>query len=458
MSAGTALAALALTGAIGLAMTSDPTLASWTAAEVVNSTDTAKSGRLAFTHTYPGGTCSATGPTDPVECVGGPVATGAATSTAQDVSDTLQNSSTGGSAFEHQVQAAACAPAQFADARGSNADPMLARYRVTRGVTDKWGGSGAASFDGTNDYAADIVATSTVAWAESDFTIGVWFKAAPGSAGGGLLSLNASPTSTSTSGANPTLYVEPGGRIHFKSDGVLGARQDVAGTTDLRDGSWHLAVVSTDRGLLSTDIRLYVDGVLVGSRLGISLLTGTFSDSYWHLGWTDTTLLQNSPPNHFTGALSGAFVHRGSALGGPAIASLAGASSAAAYSSALSAATHVWMLDDAATSTFSGSVPYIGGGVPCSEVRLAWTLGPTTAFAATRLDLLVGAGWLPAVAAVAPTVGSSQTLVTSYSRDTSYDVDVTGMELVTGLRHRVALVGATAWLLELRWSSLVLLG
>lgn len=396
-------------------------------------------------------------PLGPVECVGAPAATGAATTTAQDVSDTLQNDGAGGTAFEHQVQVASCAPAQFADARGSNADPMLARYRVTRGVTDRWGGSGAASFDGTNDYAADIVATSTAAWAESDFTIGVWFKAAAGSAGGGLLSLNASPTSTTSSGANPTLYLEPSGRVHFKSDGLLGARQDVAGTTDLRDGSWHLAVVSTDRGALSTDIRLYVDGTLVGSRLGISLLTGTFSDSYWHLGWTDTTLLQNSPPSHFTGSLSGAFVHRGAAMSGAAIAGLAGASSAAAYGSALSAATHVWMLDDSATSTFGGTVPYIGGGAPCSEVRLAWTLGPSAAFAATRLDLLVAAGWLPAVAAAAPTVGASQALVTSYSRDTSYDTDVTGMELVTGLGHRVALVGATAWMLEFRWSSPVLL-
>lgn len=458
MSAGAAAAAaVVLVGAVGVVLASGPTLGSWTAAEVVNGTGTTRSGQLSFTHTYPAGSCTASGPSGPVECAGGPVGSAPAATTPQTVSDTLENNSTGGTSFEQQVRVASCAPAQFADARGGNADPMLPRYRVTRGVTDRWGGSAAASFDGSDDYAADIVATTTATWAESDFTIGVWFKAAPGSAGGGLLSLNASPTSTTSAGANPSLYLEPGGRVHFKSDGVLGARQDVVGTTDLRDGAWHLAVVSADRGLLATDIRLYVDGALVASRLGLSLLTGTLSASYWHLGWTDTTLLQNSPPEHFAGSLSGAFVHRGVTMSGAAVAGLASAATAAAYSSALSGATHVWMLDDAAASTFTGSVPYVGGGAPCQEVRLGWTLGATPAFASTGLDLLTTAGWLPAVPATAPAVGASQQLVTSYSRNTSYDADVAGLELVTALRHRVALLGAPTWLVELRWSSLVLL-
>jgi hypothetical protein len=435
--------------------------AGWQSARIVSSTDTVKSARLSFTHTYAATTCSGTAAAV-VTCPGSPVATGASSSTAQDVSDVVTNSSTTAvaSAYTEQVRVDSCHPAQLADARGGDADPMLPRHRVARQVGDPWGTASAASFDGVDDYAADIVATSTAAVASTDYSVGVWFRATAGSGGGGLLSLNASPVSTTSWGANPTLYLDADGLVRFNADGVLGVPMAPApSTADLRDDAWHLAVVTVSHGASDT-VSLYLDGSLVSSTTG-DVLTGTATDAFWHLGWTDTTALAGSPRPWFVGSLSGAFFTQAT-LTPAAVAGLHGAGSASTYAAAVAGPGHVWMLGDPVTSTYAGPVGFIVGGDPCAEVVLSWTLGATPAFGRSTLASLEGATWRPATAAGAPDNGSGQTLTTSYASASIdfayYDPDVAGMELLVPLSYRVSLTDASGWAMRFDWPEAVLLG
>lgn len=436
--------------------------AAWTAAQVANATDTARTGRLSLDHAWGSSTCAGTGPAD-TACTGAPLPTGASSGSTQTQTDTLHDTTPSG-AFTQQVQVVSCAPARFADT-ATPADPMLPRYGVTRGAADPWGTGVAAGFDGSTQYAADVVPTTTSLVAGSSYSIGLWFRAPVGSGGGGLLSLNASPVASTTAGANPTLYLDAAGRLRAKLDGtpvlvlpVILVLASASGT-DYRDGHWHHVALTVNRKVLTTDLKLYVDGAQVDAINDAVLLIGTLSDSWWHLAWTDTTALSGlgDPPAAFTGRLAGAF-RTTTALSAAAVAALASSASATSYASALSGAQHLWMLGDASTATHTAAIAYVTGGAPCAHVRLGWTLGATTAFGPTPIDQLAGAGWLPATAAAAPGPGATQTLTTSYTRVAAgYDPDVAGLELVVPLAHRVLLAG-TAWTLRFDWGAARLLG
>lgn len=451
---------------VGLAIVvlgAEATRAGWTTAQVANATNTAKTGRLAFSHTYASTTCVGAGPAD-TACAGSPVTAAASSASTQTLDTTLSNQTTGGGAFTQQVQVTSCAPAAFANSTTSG-DPLLARNRVTRNATDKWGTTSAAAFDGSTQYAADVISTTTAAAASTSYTIGLWFKSAPGSAGGGLLSLNASPVDSTSAGANPSVYLDPSGRVRARFDGVPIIVVPVILTvasgagTDYRDSQWHHIALTVGRGALTTDLRLYVDGAVVDTALGVTLLVGTGSAAWWHVGWTDTTGLVGlgNPTPYFTGSLSGVF-RTTTALSGATVSTLAGAASATAYVSALSGAQHVWMLAEGRTATFATAIAYVTGGNPCAHVRLGWTLGATTAFTPTALASLTSSGWLPASPAAAPAGGASHILTTSYSRvPAGYDTDVAGLELVTALGHRSSLSGSS-WRLLFEWTTAVLLG
>lgn len=439
------------------------TRAGWTVAQVGTATNSAKTGRLAFTHTYASTSCVGTGPSD-TACADSPVTTAASSSSAQTLDTTLSNQTTGGGAFTQQVQVTSCAPAAFTNTTTSG-DPLLPRSRVTRNVTDKLGTTSAATFNGSTQYAADVVSTSTSAVAATSYTVGLWFKAAPGSGGGGLLSLNASPVDTTSAGANPSVYLDPTGRVRARFDGVpiliIPVILTVASGsgTDYRDGQWHHIALTVARSILTTDLRLYVDGAVADTALGVTLLVGTGSAAWWHVGWTDTTGLlgYGNPTAYFTGSLSGVF-RTTTALSAGAVSTLAGAASASAYATALSGAQHLWMLAEGRTATYTPAIAYVTGGNPCALVRLGWTLGSTSAFSPTAIATLTGSGWLPATPAAAPAGGASHTLTTSYSRvPVGYDTDAAGLELVTVLGHRANLSG-TSWRLLFEWTTAVLLG
>lgn len=457
------LLALAGIGAVVPLLTVTGTQAAWTTGRVVDATNSAASSRLVASHTWPGGTCSGAGPAD-ASCTGSLMTTAASSGTTQNIADTFANSTGGGAGYTQQAQVVSCAPARFANSTTAS-DPLLPRNRVTRNLADPWGGSSAAAFDGSTQYATDVVPTTTTAAGNSSYSLGLWVRAAAGSAGGGLLSLSSSPTDATTSGANPSLFLDSSGRLRLRLDTVslLGLTISLSvtspNTKDYRDGAWHLVVATVDR-TGGTTIRLYADGAQVASSTASELTVGTSTNAWWHVAWTDSTGLLGlgSPPAYFAGRLAGIF-RTASLLSAGAVASLAASASASSYGAQLAGAQHLWMLGDSATSTYTGTLPYLGGnGLACSQVRLSWTLGGTAAFALTPLDQLAGAGWRPVTPAAAPGSGSSQTLTTGYARIASgYDANVTGLELVVVLAHRLQLTGSS-WALRFDWPAGVVLG
>ncbi|WP_370287951.1 hypothetical protein [Nocardioides sp.] len=456
------LLALAGIGAVLPLLTATGTRAAWTTAGVVDAANSAATSRLVASHSWPGGTCSGSGPAD-ASCTGSLLTTAASSGSTQSVADTFTNSTGGGVGYTQQGQVVSCAPARFANST-TPSDPLLPRNRVTRNVTGPWGGTVAAAFDGSTQYATDVVPTTTGIVAGASYSIGLWFRAAAGSSGGGLLSLNASPVDTTTLGANPSIFLDPNGRVRARLDGapilvipVIFSLASPSGR-DYRDGAWHQVTLTVARKSLTTDMVLYVDGAVADVQNDGVLLVGTSSDSWWHVGWTDTNGLSGSPVAYFTGRISGVFRIL-TTLSAASVAALAASSSASSYSSLLAGAQHLWMLGDAVTSTYTGTLPYLGGnGLACSQVRLSWTLGGTAAFALTPLDQLAGVGWRPVTPAAASGSGSSQTLSTGYARIASgYDTDVTGLELVVVLAHRLQLTGSS-WALRFDWPAGVVLG
>lgn len=422
------------------------TLGGWASAVVVNTGSDAENGALAFTHTYPGGSCSAlTRGSGTVPCAGSVLPGSAVTPGGVSATDTLTNGGTLSAArLVSDLRGVSCGPEQLANAKTA-ADPMLPRYDVAFEQGDPWGGSAAATFS-NGAYAADVLPTVTGSLLGASYAFGVWFKVANGYAGGGpLMSLAVSPVDGSAVASSPMLWMDTAGKIRFRVSGTLGTSSSGVSAAAYNDGAWHLAILSVSAVLVSTPT-LYVDAAAGVTSLGLAALTG--ANAYWHLGFADFTGIAGAPAATLPGSLAGAFVAASSVSSGTR-SNLLGAASAAAYASlasGLSGAVHLWMLGDTGTTTYAGALPVIGATSPCTMVDLAWTAtspAGTIAPAGTRLSAFADGTW-HTVAAPAP--GGSQSLVATASRHATWNAYVAGLRLHVPVQHRIQSAPAgTAW-------------
>lgn len=447
----TALAAGAA-AVVVLAAGTSSSLSGWTSASVGNSANTAESAALAFSHSYPSGSCSAAARgTGSVSCAGTPAPTTQITGGGVTAVDTVTNGGTLAAAqVTSEFRAASCGPVQFANAKTA-ADPMLPRFAVGFSEVDPWSGTGAASF-GSGAYAADVVPTNTGTLLGNSYALGVWFKVANGySAGGPLMSMAASPVDGSSAASSPMLWMDTAGRIRFRVTGTLGTSASGVSASTYNDGAWHFAVLSVAATLVSTPT-LYVDSAAGVTGLGLSALTG--GNAYWHLGWADFTGVAGAPAATLTGSLSGAFV-TSSTVSSATRTSLLGAASASAYATAvqgLTGSTHLWMLADSGTTTYAGSLPVIGATSPCSMVDVAWSVtnpAGTVAAAGTRLSTFADGAW-HAVTAAGP--GTAQNSTITLSRHATWNAYVSGLRLYLPLAHRVQTTGGV-WSRTFTWDG-----
>lgn len=422
----------------------------WTSASVGNSTDSALTGTLAFTHTYASTSCAA-GPAvaATVSCAQSVLPTGpTVASPGASVTDTITNSGTLGPAkLAQTVAVPSCATVQLANSRTSG-DPMLPRYATTFQASGPpaWGANtSAVALDGTRAFAADVSGGTGGGLLGSTFAIGVWFKVANGyTGGGGLLGLAASPTTGTSASGVPALWLDSQGRVRYAIPGTLGLSSGVSAGT-YNDGNWHLAVLSVSTLLLSVPT-LYVDNTST-STLGITLLS--FASGYWHLGWDDFTGVSNAPTSAFlNGSLAGAFVMASAVNGGTLFAQ----TSASAYASQLSGATHLWMLGDTGTTTYGGTQPVIGSTSPCSMVDLGLTVSGGPTISPVSLGAWVTHG---SYAVTAPAAnGGTQTATAQTYRDATYNSYVSGLYLYAPMRWAVATTpGGSSWLLTFNWDT-----
>lgn len=438
---------LLLTGTSG-------TWSGWTSASVANQSNDAATAGLAFSHSYPSGSCASTARTSgTVSCAGLPATGSASTGSPLSAVDTISNTGTlTAGQLVSEFRGTSCAPVQLANTKTAT-DPMLPRLGTSFGATDPWGSAGAVTFSG-GGYAADVVATNTGSLLGSSYAVGVWFKVANGySAGGPLMGLSSSPVNGSSAAASPMLWMDTAGKIRFRVTGTLGTSATGVSAAAYNDGNWHFTVLSVAATLVSTPT-LYVDGAAGVSALGLSALTG--GNAYWHLGWADFTGVGSPPAATLPGSLAGAFVTAATVSSATRTA-LFGAASAGAYSTAvlgLSGAAQFWPLTDSGTTTYSGTLPVIGATSPCTMLDLDWstaTPSGTIAAAGTKLSAFADGTW-HAVGAPAP--GASQTATFVLTRDATWNAYVAGLRLYLPLAHRVqAAPSGTPWVVTFSWAG-----
>jgi hypothetical protein len=204
-----------------------------------------------------------------------------------------QSDSTGLQLDDFRIGPVDAVPAA-ADARGSNPGtyvngPTLGQSGVLAGDTDT-----AARFDGVDDYVQ--VATPTgVPTGSSARSVELWFKTS-GTGRQVLFGYGARATSQEFA-----LWLNPGGTS--MTAWGFGAGQDkvFALASNLADGQWHQVTLTYD----ATSLRLYVDGVLVGTQtatrattidayglgLGAIIVPGDTNSGGYFNGWLDEVAL-----------------------------------------------------------------------------------------------------------------------------------------------------------------------
>ncbi|MGC4112631.1 MAG: hypothetical protein QM747_19835 [Nocardioides sp.] len=446
--AGSIAAVVALLGVVLVS----PTEASWTQAQVGNSTDSAASGGLAFTHVGTA-TCSA-GPAvaSSTTCPGTVTPTSATSATAA-VTGTdaiTDNGTLPASRLSQKVQASSCAPVRYDNSKTAT-DPLLPRFATAFQQSDGWGTTTATSLS-SGAYATDPIGVTGVSVLGSNWTIGIRFKVANGyTGGGGLISLAPSPSNATTGSGPLELWMDNTGKLRYQVVGTLGL-----GTTSgvssaaYNDGRWHTAVLTMGSVLIS-GVFLYVDGVQATSSLGLSALTGVAA--YWHLGWADAGSLTGAPSSAaITGSLSGAFV-TAAASSLTNLTAVNNAASASAYSTAVLALSNVgnlWMLGDPGTTTYAGTLPATMA-TPCAQVDVAFGFtSPTASIAQQSLAAFVAGG---GGTVAAPGPGVTQTMTVSLTRDATWNGDVAGLHLYAPLTVTETTAPASTWSLAFTWPS-----
>jgi hypothetical protein len=437
---GTCLAALLTVFAL-----TSVTQSGWASGVLTNTTDSAVTGTLAFQHVGTA-TCSAGPAASSTTSCSGTVVPTSATSGAGAVTGTdliTANGTIAAARLTQTVQAPSCAPVQLANAKTATA-PMLARYSTAFQQTDKWGTTSAVGLSGSA-YAAGVSTFSSAA----PVSLGVWFKVANGYAsGGGLITLDTSP-SNALSGAPPVaVWMTSAGKISMYVKGNAGTSSTTTSASAYNNGSWHLAVLSVATG--TSTPTLYVDGV---SSSGNSINAGTGGTGYWHLGWVDTTGLPGAPASaSLAGTLSGAFVTSSAVTSGN-VTTLNGAATAAAYKTsvlALASITHLWMLDDTGTTTYTGTMP-AGMSTPCGQVDIAFSFTNPAASIAVQTLAAFANGSASTVAA--PDPGTTQTMTVSLTRHAGYSTDISGLRLYAPLTINEKVSASSTWSLSFTWTG-----
>jgi len=148
----------------------------------------------------------------------------------------------------------------------------------------------AGSFTGSQSYIFSLYTTAN----PQTYSLSTWFKTSSAS-GGPIIALTPTQSGTESS-YDRMIYVTTSGQVVFGN--YSGAAQVVTSQSGLNNGSWHhaLGTFTTASG-----IRLYVDGVLVGSNVNSRAQSMT---GYWRVGRSKTAVWPGSiVTQYFTGLI-----------------------------------------------------------------------------------------------------------------------------------------------------------
>lgn len=447
--AATGLALLAAFGLLWATVSTPDTHAGW-AVQTMNQANSTGAGSVAYTHTYTGGSCtSAPAGSVPsgteVSCPGAISPTAATPATGSNsATDSITYSGTvPANKMTERVRAASCGPVQLAN-RVNAANPMLARYGTTFSTSGgPMGGAGYITVDGADPggYEASVLSQPQPTAANQTYGVGIWFKTTS-TVGQPIFSFGSDPTNL-TGSNDRELFIDSKGHLTFVYD-LHGDKTPLTAGSGYNDGNWHFAYVTLSQDNKGNSLpTLYVDGTSPkqGTRKALDSYPG-----YWHIGWGPPQ--GSGSASYFTGSLSN-FVVLNTA---PAPANISGASltSQTAFNAAIaSSVTEHWVLDDAGTTTYTGTLPDgTPASAPCSNLNVTWSFtNPSSSFSGSLATL--ASGWQTVTA---PAPGATQTGTVSVSRGSGYTTYMPGLRLYAPLQFSGMTTSGT-WGNTFAWRS-----
>jgi hypothetical protein len=451
-------------GLLAFCSVADVTLSSWASGAVTNSSNTAVTGSLAFTHTYAAGpTCSAGPGANSVACAG-TLSSGQVSGSGLATTDAITNNgNVASAALSQSVAVTSCEPVAFANTKTA-ANPLVDRYGTSFNQTGPFSGAGSVAFDGSAGYATSVVAHTEPPGALSlgVFSgIGIWFKATSGTTGP-LFSFGASASNVSGGNVDRTLYLNSSGQLTFVW--YTSGSNSVATTTSggFADGAWHFAYLTLSGVTLLVatipQVTLYVDGAQRVQTPLISLTGYTTYSGYWHVGYapTATTGLTTA---YFGGSLSDFVVFDGSSF--PT--ATTNPTTSTTFATFATNATEWWPLNDSGTTTFTGTLPVVGAGsgttasAACQSLDLGWSFtspnGTASSSTSSLYALVATAGTASAVSAPGPSATQSATLTLSH--DASYNAYTAGLHLWVPMTSAISVTPGARWPLTFGWTPSV---
>ncbi|MCE5290158.1 MAG: LamG domain-containing protein [Nocardiaceae bacterium] len=470
-----AIAALSITALAVISM-APSTLAGFTS-QIRNTTGTAATTTMLYTHTYNATSCSsnpgAGSITNSIQNIACPSSV-YPTSSVGSLADTITaNGAISAARVTQQAAIASCGVVRM-DNSATSSDLMLPRGNVTfqQGGPTSLSGSSSIGLDGTNAYASNITAASTAALLGGSSSNGIWFKVANGySAGGVLMGYGTSPSNGSQTNYDHILYMNTAGKIGFGLTGTLGLTATGTSAAAYNDGNWHFAMLVV--GALNTT--LYVDSTST-SVLSLSALTGY--TGYWHIGWDQNGTTSNKwaagIAQYLQGSLSNAVVFN-TALSSANVASLFAQTTQAGWNSAVSGgvatAISSWRLNDTGTTVVATgtSLPTITTTNPCSYVDITWgfttptscVVAPASTTAACTVSTTKLSTFATGSFVTVATPTTSQTATITLAKDATY-TGATTIEYLTNLivyapvSYRYYLgagVNSTGWNQTFSWTN-----
>jgi hypothetical protein len=288
-----------------------------------------------------------------------------------------------------------CGAVQLANSK-TGADPMLVRgntlsYAQTGPLTASTG----LGLSGSSGFAAEVKSAA----APTTFTEAIWFKAA---ANGTLLGFTTTSTTISPTSADRMLWVDSTGHVVFGVTSGSAVELTSPAATYL-DNNWHLAAGT----VAATGMTLSIDGATVATNSAITTVTSYAG--YWHAGWDNLTSGWSDPPTtaYFNGTLADAAIFP--PLTAAKITALYTAGTQTTWASLLStdAATGAWILGDAGTTAFTGTIPNVTPNA-CAFIDVTvGATGATTNCAAPASSSACGA---PTSALTMATLAASTTI------------------------------------------------
>lgn len=167
---------------------------------------------------------------------------------------------------------------------------------LTNGPTFSGSNNGSIVFDGVNDYLQ--LPNNFFSYPSlTTFSISLWFKSSQ-STGGTLFGQQDSNNPSSSSGWVPVIYLQSNGLIRVEPFWTNSISNFIVSTSSLNNNVWHCVTTTYSNGTN----KLYIDGIYVTERTGLSLTN--YTSVYYYMVGAGFSSARGLGSNYFSGSIS----------------------------------------------------------------------------------------------------------------------------------------------------------